>query len=139
MVDTKKQHIKESKARKAMPIFEIYAQFINFKASFLDLIAPVTGILEQNPTFSRIQQCEDLLQRVSAALLKNESVSGAQMLVFLYSVVDRGVGMSLKTKINSEKAQRDYGAKADSEFIRKSAEQMKEESHGIMMKWEKTT
>ncbi len=36
--DTQKKHIKESKARKAMPIYEVFAQFIDFKTSFLELI-----------------------------------------------------------------------------------------------------
>ena len=43
--------------------------------------------------------------------------------------------MTRKTKINDEKASRDYGAKADSQFIRKNKEQMMEESHGIQMQW----
>jgi hypothetical protein len=30
--------------------------------------------------------------------------------------------MSLRTKINDEKAKRDYGAKADSEYVMKSKE-----------------
>ena len=36
--DTKKKHIKESKAHKAMSIFEVFAQYSNFKTSFLELI-----------------------------------------------------------------------------------------------------
>ena len=71
LTETKKIHIKESKARKSMAIFEVFAQYIDFKESFLDLIAPIVKILEENPNFSRIQQCEDLLGRVSSALLKN--------------------------------------------------------------------
>jgi hypothetical protein len=53
-IQSNKKHIKESKARKAMPIFEVFAQFIDFKTSFLDLIAPVIKILEENPNFGRI-------------------------------------------------------------------------------------
>ena len=49
-VDTKKQHIKESKARKAMPIFELYAQYIHFADSFQDLIQPIVKVLEENPS-----------------------------------------------------------------------------------------
>ena len=54
-MESNKKHIKESKARKAMPIFEVFAQYIDFKSSFLDLIAPIIRILEENPNFSRIQ------------------------------------------------------------------------------------
>ena len=39
--------------------------------------------------------------------------------------------MTAKTKINDEKATRDFGAKADSDFFRQSKEQMMAESHGI--------
>ena len=44
--DTEKVKTKESKAKKAIPTFEIYAQYINFKASFFVLIAPVVKQLE---------------------------------------------------------------------------------------------
>jgi len=115
--ETQKKHIKESKARKASPIFEVYAQYIDFKDSFLDLIAPVVKLLEENPNFSRIQQCEELLQRISSSLLKNKTLSGDQLLIFLYSIIERGIKMSTKTKINDEKAKRDYGAKVDSAHI----------------------
>ena len=43
--------------------------------------------------------------------------------------------MSLKTKINDEKTERDYGAKVDDKFLHKTKEQLKSESHGIQMKW----
>ena len=46
--------------------------------------------------------------------------------------------MTVKTKVNDEKAARDYGAKVDNLFKKKTAEQMMEESHGIQMVWEKT-
>lgn len=36
--DSQKKHIKESKAQKAMPIYEVFAQYIDFQKSFLDLI-----------------------------------------------------------------------------------------------------
>lgn len=54
LTDTKKKHIKESKARKAFPIFEVFAEYIDFKHSFLDLIAPVMSVLEENPNISKI-------------------------------------------------------------------------------------
>lgn len=41
LTDTQKKHIKESKARKAHPIFEVFAEYIDFNQSFLDLISPV--------------------------------------------------------------------------------------------------
>jgi hypothetical protein len=53
-VDTKKVHTKESKARKAMPIFEVFAQYIDFKTSFMDLLAPIVHILEENPNYTRV-------------------------------------------------------------------------------------
>jgi len=36
--DTKKKHIKESKCRKAMSIFEQFASWCDFEVSFIDLI-----------------------------------------------------------------------------------------------------
>lgn len=55
LTDTQKKHIKESKKRKAIPIFEVLTQYIDFKKSFLDLLAPIVKILEENPNFTRIQ------------------------------------------------------------------------------------
>ena len=36
--ETQKKHIKESKAKKAMSIFEQFASWCDFEVSFLDLI-----------------------------------------------------------------------------------------------------
>ena len=46
--------------------------------------------------------------------------------------------MTMKTKINDEKAERDYGAKVTNQFVKKTNEQLMEESHGIQMQWVKT-
>ena len=54
LTDTHKKHIKESKTRKAFPIFEVYAEFIEFEQSFLDLIAPIMKVLEANPNINKI-------------------------------------------------------------------------------------
>ena len=102
--------IKESKARKAIPIFEIFAEYIEFKSSFMDLLAPVINVLDQNPSFSKVQQCEDLLSRVSSSLMKNQTVGGPTLLLFLYSIIERGVKLATKVKINDDKEERDYGA-----------------------------
>ena len=131
LTDTQKKHIKESKARKAIPIFEVLTQYIDFKRSFLDLIAPVMKVLEQNPSFNRIQQCEELLSHISSQLLRNTTLSGDQLLVFLFSIVDRGINMTVKTKVNDEKTTRDYGAKVSTLFTKKNKEQLMQESHGI--------
>jgi len=72
-------------------------------------------------------------------LLKNVTLTGDELLVFLYSIVERGIGMTMKTKVNDEKATRDYGAKVDNLFKRKSAEQLMEDSHGIQIEWVKTS
>ena len=66
-------------------------------------------------------------------------MSGDQLLVFLFSIVERGIGMTVKTKVNDEKAERDYGAKVDTLFKRKTREQLMQESHGIQVEWVKTT
>ena len=48
--------------------------------------------------------------------------------------------MTMKTKVNDEKATRDYGAKVDltNLFKRKTKEQLMEDSHGIQVQWIKT-
>ena len=66
-----------------MPIYEVFAQYIDFQKSFLYLIQPIMKVLEENPTLSAIQQTEDLLARVSNNILKNKTMSGDKLLVFL--------------------------------------------------------
>lgn len=66
-----------------MPIYEVFAQYIDFQKSFLDLIQPIMKVLEENPNLSAIQQTEDLLARVSNNILKNKTMSGDKLLVFL--------------------------------------------------------
>jgi len=38
--------IKESKNRKAIPIFEIFAEYTDFKSSFMNLLAPIINVLD---------------------------------------------------------------------------------------------
>jgi len=118
--ETAKKHIKESKARKAMPIYEVLAQFIDFRTSFVDLIQPIVKILEENPTHSQMSLTEELLARVANSVLKNKSITSAKLLPFLKQIIERGTQMSIKTKINDEKAKRDYGLKANQQFVNKS-------------------
>lgn len=72
-------------------------------------------------------------------MLKNVTLTGDQLLVFLFSIVEKGIGMTMKTKVNDEKADRDYGAKVDNVFKKKSTEQQMEASHGIQVEWVKTS
>lgn len=111
--ETAKKHIKESKARKAMPIYEVLAQYIDFKESFIELIQPIVKVLEDNPTHSSMQLIEDLLARVANSVLKNESISAQELLPFLKQIIEKGVQMSIRVKINDEGAKRDYGMKPD--------------------------
>jgi hypothetical protein len=60
---------------------------------------------------------EDLLARISNSLLKNTSITGVRLLPFIRQIIERGVQMSMRLKINDEKAKRDYGAKPDASFI----------------------
>lgn len=120
-----------------MPIYEVFAQYIDFQKSFLDLIQPIMKVLEENPTLSSIQQTEDLLARVSNNILKNKTMSGDKLLVFLKQIIEKGVGMSLKTKINDDKAKRDYGAGINQQYLAKSKEQLKMETYKVEMKWNK--
>jgi len=115
--ETAKKHIKESKARKAMPIYEVLASFMDFKKSFLELIQPIVKVLEDNPTHEKMQLIEDVLARVANSVLKNKTITGPKLLPFLRQIIDRGVQMSMRLKINDEKGKRDYGAKADANFV----------------------
>jgi len=47
--------------------------------------------------------------------------------------------MSVKTKINDKDALRDFGETVDTRLIQKSKEQMKLDSHSVMMTWVKGT
>ena len=94
--------------------------------------------LEENPNMAKITQSEELLNRMSNTLLKNESVKGDELLMFLYSVIQRGVGMAVKVKINDDRGiERDYGAKKKDVFLRTKA-QYKELNYSVEMKWNKT-
>jgi hypothetical protein len=65
------------------------------------------------------------------------------MLLFIYSVVERGVNMSIKVKINDEKAKRDYGLSKDDQtdtdgvFKIKTVEEYKEMTFKCEMIWKK--
>lgn len=58
--------------------------------------------------------------------------------MFLYSIVERGVGMAVKIKINDEKQKRDYGAKAltHDAFV-KTKQEYKEMTYKVEMTWTK--
>jgi len=45
------------------------------------------------------------------------TLRGEELLIFLYSIIQRGVDMAQKTKINDEKPKRDYGLREDRIFI----------------------
>lgn len=38
--------IKESKNRKAIPIFEIFSEYTDFKSSFMCILAPIINVLD---------------------------------------------------------------------------------------------
>jgi len=52
--DVEKVKIKESKSKKAIPVFEYFGQYIDFRTSFFSLIAPVMKALEDNPNMNKI-------------------------------------------------------------------------------------
>lgn len=47
--------------------------------------------------------------------------------------------MSMRIKINDEKANRDYGAKPDAGYVQKSKAQLFDETYEIKIKWTKTS
>ena len=136
--DVEKVKIKESKSKKAIPTFEMFAQYIDFKQSFFALISPVVKTLELNPTINRISLCEELLGRLSPALLRNTSMTPQELLLFLYTLIKRGVGMAVKVKVNDDKdVKRDYGARKR-DIVLKCKEESKELTYGVDMVWRKT-
>ena len=92
-------------------------------------------VLEENPNLNAVQQTEELLAKISTSLLKNQTVSGDKLLVFLKQIIEKGIKMSKKTKINDERAKRDYGAGINMEFLAKSKEQLKDDTYKVEMKW----
>lgn len=129
--------IKESKSKKSIPTFELFSQYMDFKSSFFNLLAPIIRALEDNPTITKLQLCEELLNRVSNTLLKNESVRTEELLLFVYTIIQRGVQMAVKVQINDERQERDYGEKKKDVFTR-TKKQYKEITYSIDMKWKKT-
>lgn len=69
--------------------------------------------------------------------MKNTSVKGEQMLLFMYTIVSRGVNMAAKLTINDEKAQRDYGARPEAETYKRTKQQYKEMTYKVDMIWKK--
>lgn len=69
--------------------------------------------------------------------MKNKSVDGAQLLIFLYSIIERGVKMATKIKINDEKEKRDYGARAETDAVRKNHKEQKMMNLKVEMFWTK--
>ena len=64
-------------------------------------------------------------------------MEGAQLLLFLYSITERGIQMSTKVKINDEKESRDYGAGPSAQPVRKSAAESKAMNLRVEMFWKK--
>lgn len=85
--DVEKVKIKESKTKKSIPVFELFSQYMDFKSTFFNLLAPVMRALEDNPTITKLQLCEELLSRLSNSLLKNESVRTDELLLFVYTII----------------------------------------------------
>ena len=103
----------------------------------MHLLAPIINTLEMSPGYNKIQQCEDLLSRVSSSLLKNQSVKGSQLLLFLYSIIERGIKLATKIKINDEKEKRDYGAKVERSIGHKTKQEQLDMNLKIEMHWNK--
>jgi hypothetical protein len=70
--------------------------------------------------------------------MKNKTVEGTQILLFLYSITNRGIQLSTKVKINDEKEFRDYGASISSEPTKKSKHQAKLTNLKVDMYWHKS-
>ncbi len=77
------------------------------------------------------------MNRLSNSLLKNESVRTEELLLFIYTIIQRGVTMAVKVQINDERTERDYGKKKKDVFLRTKA-QYKEMTYSVDMKWKKT-
>jgi hypothetical protein len=70
--------------------------------------------------------------------MKNETVQGTELLLFIYSIVERGVKLATKVKINDEKEKRDYGAAVVPEIQRKSLQEQKDMNYKVEMVWKKS-
>lgn len=56
----------------------------------------------------------------------------------MYSIIEKGVNMSARIKINDEKVKRDYGAKPlKQDMFIKTKEEYKEMTYKVDMKWTK--
>ncbi len=52
--DREKVKIKESKTKKTIPTFELFSQYMDFKSSFFNLLAPIIRALEDNPNLTKL-------------------------------------------------------------------------------------
>ena len=69
--------------------------------------------------------------------MKNQTVKGSQLLLFLYSIIERGIKLASKIKINDEKEQRDYGAVIDKAVVHRSRKEQMDMNLKIDMYWKK--
>ena len=58
-------------------------------------------------------------------------------MLFLYSIIERGIKLAAKIKINDEKEKRDYGAALDRSILYKSRKVQKEMTLKVEMHWKK--
>lgn len=114
--------IKEARQRKAMPIFEILCEHLDFETSFATLLSPIVKVLQESPSTAKITQSQELLTRLSTAVIRNPSAKPLALLTYLHSIIAQGVAMCIKIKINDEKAKRDYGATAEQLAAEKGAD-----------------
>jgi hypothetical protein len=69
--------------------------------------------------------------------MRNQTVGGPTLLLFIYSIIERGVKLAAKVKINDDKEERDYGASQTLTIHKRTREEYKEINMKVEMFWKK--
>lgn len=87
---TKYVQSKESKANRTLATYEILSKYINFERSFVNLIMPVVSKADEATSPTDFKKCEEIMDVVSGAILKNETIKAEPLLALLYTIMKRG-------------------------------------------------
>jgi hypothetical protein len=127
---TKYVHIKESRANRTLSTYEIIAKYINFDRSFVTLIRPIIRKAETSAKHTNYKKCEEIMDVISGALLKNTSVKADSLLVVLYAIMKRGT--------NDQDLDEENRNVNDEKFSKKTSKQLKIDTIKVLPQWSET-
>ena len=78
--------MKEVKSSKSSDTLEIMARHVSSSAIHL-LIEPLQALLEEKMTLTTIHKADELLRRLSVGIIRNEAITGPQILGLCYEII----------------------------------------------------